>query len=236
MNQCNEPQYPGYLRSADLDLGTKQARENVQGVWSFSPHKVRIEGRGDHSSFLVCVNTCKVPAECSGIRGDRRATETPSRTPSTISRKETGHGSTRAASSGRPSSAADDVGETPTPSSFTQVDAPHGHSQARVAFDFTASSPFELSVSGKYLLMNVRHVMNIWFLIHCAEGTTVRVTEEDDGSGWVKVIDNHGGKGLVPASYLEAADVKSLGPSGSSEEPRSSGQFGRHVSAVGLIE
>lgn len=33
--------------------------------------------------------------------------------------------------------------------------------------------------------------------------STVHVLEEDDGSGWVKVADESGGKGLVPASYLE---------------------------------
>lgn len=58
------------------------------------------------------------------------------------------------------------------------------------------------------------------------------MVEEDDGSGWVKVTDNHGGKGLVPASYLETADAKSVEASGSSEEPRASGQFGRHISAA----
>jgi hypothetical protein len=31
----------------------------------------------------------------------------------------------------------------------------------------------------------------------------VRVIEEDDGSGWVKVDDGAGGKGLVPATYLD---------------------------------
>lgn len=35
-----------------------------------------------------------------------------------------------------------------------------------------------------------------------AEGAQVRVLEEDDGSGWVKVGDSTGGSGLVPASYL----------------------------------
>lgn len=63
------------------------------------------------------------------------------------------------ASSGRPSShysAADDVGEIPAPSSFMQFDAPHGHPSARAVFDFSASSPFELSISGKYIFH--RHV------------------------------------------------------------------------------
>jgi len=35
------------------------------------------------------------------------------------------------------------------------------------------------------------------------EGTVVRVLEADDGSGWVKVINESGESGLVPASYLE---------------------------------
>lgn len=33
----------------------------------------------------------------------------------------------------------------------------------------------------------------------------VKVLEEDDGSGWVKVANSSGKKGLVPASYVEAA-------------------------------
>lgn len=41
------------------------------------------------------------------------------------------------------------------------------------------------------------------------EGSIVQVLEEDDGSGWVKVTDRSGGKGLVPASYLEAVDDNS---------------------------
>ena len=31
----------------------------------------------------------------------------------------------------------------------------------------------------------------------------MRVLEADDGSGWVKVINESGESGLVPASYLE---------------------------------
>lgn len=40
-------------------------------------------------------------------------------------------------------------------------------------------------------------------LPHTAEGEIVHVLEQDDGSGWVKVADESGGKGLVPASYVE---------------------------------
>ena len=75
--------------------------------------------------------------------------------------------------------------------------------------------------------------MNTLLLTRSIEGVTVHVVEEDDGSGWVKVIDDRGGKGLVPASYLEVAGVKSLGPSGSSGEPQGSGHFGKYPSTVG---
>ena len=34
----------------------------------------------------------------------------------------------------------------------------------------------------------------------------MHVLEEDDGSGWVKVADDAGGRGLVPASYIELLD------------------------------
>ncbi|KAG9315611.1 hypothetical protein JVU11DRAFT_3253 [Chiua virens] len=153
----------------------------------------------------------KVPAECTGVRGDHRVAETPSRTPSMTTRKEMG-GEPSRVTSGRPSStnssAAGDTGETSTASSFVQVDLPHGHLSARVAYDFTATSPFELSVS---------------------EGTIVHVLEEDDGSGWVKVTDDCGGKGLIPASYLETTAVKLLEPSGSSEESRVFGQYVRVI-------
>ena len=34
----------------------------------------------------------------------------------------------------------------------------------------------------------------------------VHVVEEDDGSGWVKVMSDDGDTGLVPATYLEDVD------------------------------
>ena len=35
------------------------------------------------------------------------------------------------------------------------------------------------------------------------DGMNVRILEPDDGSGWVKVADQDGKSGLVPASYIQ---------------------------------
>lgn len=36
--------------------------------------------------------------------------------------------------------------------------------------------------------------------------------EDDDGSGWIKVADVKGGKGLVPASYIEMVEENAAPP------------------------
>jgi len=56
------------------------------------------------------------------------------------------------------------------------------HHVARVLYNYEPTSPFELGVT---------------------EGTQVQVLEDDDGTGWVKVADEHGNRGLLPASYIE---------------------------------
>lgn len=71
-------------------------------------------------------------------------------------------------------------------------------------FGYTATSPYELSVG---------------------EGETVKFLEEDDGSGWVKVANNSGGKGLVPASYVEVVGSEKV----SNVTPRTSAQYGALV-------
>ncbi|PPR05914.1 hypothetical protein CVT26_008808 [Gymnopilus dilepis] len=80
----------------------------------------------------------------------------------------------------------------PSASSFVQSteDIPEEVVEARVLYDFTATSEFELAVH---------------------EGQTVRVIEPDDGSGWTKVEDSNQESGLVPASYLEIVDDASEG-------------------------
>jgi hypothetical protein len=60
----------------------------------------------------------------------------------------------------------------------------------------------------------------------------VHVIEEDDGSGWVKVLDEDGGRGLVPASYIESADVTQVTSPGTGPF-LGSGQFGEcHTTSV----
>lgn len=54
-------------------------------------------------------------------------------------------------------------------------------------FGYTAESPHELGIS---------------------EDEMVKVLEEDDGSGWIKVMNDSGGKGLVPASYVKVVGAE----------------------------
>jgi len=138
----------------------------------------------------------KVAADCSGVRGVRQKV--------TDSESVSGSSPTLSRSSSRASSTV-----PPTASSFTQSII-HNIPEAefpvvRLIYDFTPTSPFELAVH---------------------EGATVRVVEEDDGSGWVKVADEDGGQGLVPASYIEAADATPA-PNLSAGQSIGSGQFVR---------
>jgi hypothetical protein len=62
----------------------------------------------------------------------------------------------------------------------------------------------------------------------------VHVIEEDDGSGWVKVLDEDGGRGLVPASYIESGDVTQV-PSPGTGPFLGSSQFGEcHTTSLGF--
>jgi len=51
----------------------------------------------------------------------------------------------------------------------------------------------------------------------------VRILEPDDGSGWVKVADQDGNSGLVPASYIQTAQ----GRSADTEKRLGGGERGR---------
>ncbi|KAI0328863.1 hypothetical protein GY45DRAFT_1325708 [Cubamyces sp. BRFM 1775] len=126
----------------------------------------------------------KIPADCTGTRhhgrghGASDSVSSISRSSSVISRGE----------SLAPSTTSSVEASTPTPSSFAHTAhvADEQGPAARVLFDFSPTSPFELAVSAESI---------------------VHVLEEDDGSGWVKVADESGAKGLVPASYIEVADT-----------------------------
>ncbi|KAF9453103.1 hypothetical protein P691DRAFT_801964 [Macrolepiota fuliginosa MF-IS2] len=120
----------------------------------------------------------------------------------TLSRKTT-------ASSRISTSSAAPAAVTPTPSSFVQPQTPdedeESYPTAQVLFDFTPTSEFELGVH---------------------EGTTVQVVEQDDGSGWVKVMDSRGKSGLVPGSYIGNND------SGSGEGGSTTQGKGQRVRAI----
>ncbi|OJT08068.1 Protein BZZ1 [Trametes pubescens] len=165
-----------------------------------SPHSFK------SSSFSIPTTCayCKLPADCTGTRQGGR-----------------GHGlsdSVSSISSVSRSSSVISHGDaidssalaTPTPSSFARtshVVEDKGPS-ARVLFDFSPTSPFELTASGASpgysdgVFMSARLTIT-YFLAE----SIVHVLEEDDGSGWVKVADDSGATGLVPASYLEFLDA-----------------------------
>lgn len=69
-------------------------------------------------------------------------------------------------------------------------------------------------------------------------GSSVQILEEDDGSGWVKVADEFGGKGLVPAAYVEAVQPTASTPvrpppvPAASTRPRTGGQYGQFILRV----
>ena len=59
----------------------------------------------------------------------------------------------------------------------------------------------------------------------------MEVLEEDDGSGWVKVADEAGGKGLVPASYISVLDSASQAGVGESHGAGvKAGDYGKVIS------
>ena len=55
----------------------------------------------------------------------------------------------------------------------------------------------------------------------------------DDGSGWIKIADSQGGKGLVPASYVELSEAEAEGihtPSPALEAPlQKGGTYGKAI-------
>lgn len=142
-------------------------------IWGLSK-----QGKTCKSCGLSVHSKCElnVPAECSNVHGNYKASEILQSPSSAVSISESR------------SSVSTSSRKTPIPSSSVphniSLHVEETHRLARAIFDFAASSSFELNVT---------------------EGTVVRVVEEDDGSGWVKVADSDGEKGLVPATYLEDA-------------------------------
>ncbi|KAF8488671.1 hypothetical protein F5888DRAFT_1796322 [Russula emetica] len=190
-------QRPHSFKSSSFTIPT-ECGYCATSIWGLSK-----QGKTCKACGLSVHSKCelKVAADCPGARGVRQkvAGSEPSST-SALSRS-TSRGSHPLTCSQASSSVA------PTASFFTQpslLTTPETEFPVvRVIYDFTPTSPFELAVH---------------------EGASVHVIEEDDGSGWVKVLDEDGGRGLVPASYIESADVTQA-PSPGTGPFLGSGQF-----------
>ncbi|CAE6529361.1 unnamed protein product [Rhizoctonia solani] len=70
----------------------------------------------------------------------------------------------------------------PVPPAASVPSTINSATKAKVLYSYEASGEFEVSIT---------------------EDTTVQVVEPDDGSGWVKVVNERGAEGLVPATYVE---------------------------------
>ncbi|KAJ7781755.1 hypothetical protein DFH07DRAFT_791366 [Mycena maculata] len=185
-------QQPHSFKSSSFSIPT-QCGYCKSSIWGLSK-----QGKTCRACNLSVHSKCelKVPADCKHSELGRKSTVV-SRSSTTTSRS----GINRA--------------PPPTPSAFAQSVAEGSYEEsyqsARMLFDFTPTSEFELQV---------------------AEGTSVQVLEPDDGSGWVKVSDGQNA-GLVPASYVEYEDADTdtdATPTGSASG-EGSGQYVRGVYA-----
>ncbi|KAF9499043.1 hypothetical protein BDN71DRAFT_1480868 [Pleurotus eryngii] len=156
---------PHTFKSSSFSIPT-QCGYCKSSIWGLSK-----QGKTCKLCGLSVHNKCelKIPANCQESDGP---TFSPTSTRSSAPSRE----SSLMASSTNPS-ASSLVRET------KEDAAEEAYPQARVQFDFVATSEFELGVT---------------------DGLLVHVLEPDDGSGWVKVANANGQSGLVPASYIEA--------------------------------
>ncbi|CAE6414806.1 unnamed protein product [Rhizoctonia solani] len=70
----------------------------------------------------------------------------------------------------------------PMPPPASAPPATSSATKAKVLYSYTGTGEFEVSIT---------------------ENSTVQVVDPDDGSGWVKVLNEKGAEGLVPATYIE---------------------------------
>ncbi|KAJ7442609.1 hypothetical protein FB451DRAFT_1438254 [Mycena latifolia] len=191
-------QQPHSFKSSSFSIPT-QCGYCKSSIWGLSK-----QGKTCRACNLSVHSKCelKVPADCKHSELERKSSVV-SRSASTASRAGAPTTLSRCDNHSTP------LAPPPTPSAFAQSVAEESYEEsyqtARMLFDFTPTSEFELQV---------------------AEGTSVQVLEPDDGSGWVKVSDGQNA-GLVPASYVEYEDAA---PSGGASED-GSGQYVRGVYA-----
>ncbi|KAH9851537.1 hypothetical protein C2E23DRAFT_829605 [Lenzites betulinus] len=206
LNGDEGAQSPHSFKSSSFSIPTSCAYCKTS-IWGLSK-----QGKTCKACGISVHSKCelKLPADCTGTRHSGR-----------------GHGLTDSVSSISSISRSSSVIShehstdssalaTPTASSFARAShvVEDTGPSARVLFDFAPTSPFELAVSAESI---------------------VHVLEEDDGSGWVKVADNSGAKGLVPASYVELSESTpapaSSTPSSVSGTDQNAGEYVRGIYA-----
>ncbi|KAF8744066.1 Fes/CIP4, and EFC/F-BAR homology domain, partial [Rhizoctonia solani] len=128
---------------------------------------------------------CKMPAEC-GIAPELSSSKANSLArASSINSVAPSVSSIAPASSpvgGSPAPPRTNALSRPMPPPATAPPAASSTTKAKVLYSYAATGEFEVSIT---------------------EGSIVEIVEHDDGSGWVKILNEQGAEGLVPATYIE---------------------------------
>ncbi|ELU44856.1 SH3 domain-containing protein [Rhizoctonia solani AG-1 IA] len=128
---------------------------------------------------------CKMPAEC-GIAPELSSSKANSLArASSINSVAPSVSSIAPASSpvgGSPAPPRTNALSRPMPPPATAPPAASPTTKAKVLYSYAATGEFEVSIT---------------------EGSIVEIVEHDDGSGWVKILNEQGAEGLVPATYIE---------------------------------
>ncbi|ORY76393.1 hypothetical protein BCR37DRAFT_166159 [Protomyces lactucae-debilis] len=147
-----------------------------------------------------CHKACqmKVPANCTGVKGEKKGGDglqrtntadsvygTGKGTPAETSDEESSDGASLRSTT-RPAVAAARPNRAPVPAAGFANGNAHSHS-TRVLYAYDAAGSGEVSIKA---------------------GDTVTVLQGDDGAGWIQIKSGGGSIGLVPAAYVEDATPK----------------------------
>ncbi|KZV73725.1 hypothetical protein PENSPDRAFT_732757 [Peniophora sp. CONT] len=181
-------QSPHTFKSSSFTIPTECAHCRTS-IWGLSKQgkTCKLCGISVHAKCEL-----KVAADCTRVRGGHKSRPSDA-SASGVSRTQSVMSTSSSTISNRNTMMSSPA--TPTASSFApEPQAEEEQQTARVLFPYAPTSPFELGVE---------------------DNVIVTILEEDDGSGWVKVADDKGGRGLVPASYVEVVGSSPTTPQAS---------------------